>query len=552
MAKVITLAFDAKLAPFVRSAVQAAQKIQHIAGATKKLTSALGKTATAAEKTGTALEKKGRAAGRGASSMGELTTRLRSMLGPAAVLTAGVALLTKGLRAMVAESDRAKQRLTELADPTKLLQQIATSPADFLELQAKARALAKREGMTEEQALRTTYFAYSGMVGHELGTIGKASRFMQPQAAAELIGALSAKATFGEAAGTGEQIFSQVIKAARESAFSTEQMKQAAILSSSGAKQVGASLPEMLGVIAATSQAFAGAPERSATAMRAVASALAKGIEVERVIPKQEALAREAAGETVSRRKTLAGKEEYVLTEQVELAGQGLLAGLQRLRTEFPEQYAEMIKREKQFRAGALAIEGDLAAIPGAIALIRRDKETLEAWHSQLKTAELAGIAAPREEKGAAEGRRITEVKKFAVAASRRAAAIDHYADESLGADENRALRMAKLAGLGVHEFGEKTGLGLPFVLENAAFSAGKSGNVGREIVNVLQLILEETGKGILRESQPTGLYMHQVIFWQEMRDIFRGGPGLRPAGADVREGMEDAGALQRQGETNY
>ncbi len=399
--KDIVLKFGADLAPFNKATNRSQQRIKALEKQVGKLTGKLGRMQQVSQKAGQSFERTGR-------SSGELLSRMKSMIGPAAALTAGVLAVTMALRPMGTEATEAKDRLLGLQDPTKKLQQIAPTLARslnitveqaFLQLQKQARDIAKT-GIAggEEAAIDVIFNTFSASAQGELKTIIESAKFVDPTSIAQAIGAFQSPAVFGKAAGTGPQILSQLALAGPRSAFTIEETVKQATRLAPFAKNAGVDLTDLLATLSQSSFGFIGqgGPERQSTAVTAVLKELFKG---------------GPAGE----------KFTGTIVEQ-----------LQQFQSQFPEGFAARQKGNIRFTQGAGPILGSAENINLIRPEIRAERESIASLKSQLRIADLPSIAGPRLARGATERRAQTAAAVLGPRALGRERAIDLFASAAL------------------------------------------------------------------------------------------------------------------------
>jgi hypothetical protein len=123
------------------------------------------------------------------------------------------------------------------------LAQIATSASDLDAMLAQADQLSERFGMSREQSRGLIFSARSEGFTGDVDTVARASRVIDTEAQAKLVGVLSRQ--FGDATNTAQNL-SAVLAAAGGSAFNFETVGANVIKSASAARASGADLPETL------------------------------------------------------------------------------------------------------------------------------------------------------------------------------------------------------------------------------------------------------------------------------------------------------------------
>ena len=156
---------------------------------------------------------------------------------------AAVGVIRAGLAEVRAEQEKSLESLQGLADPERRLAQIATSASDLDAMLAQADQLSERFGMSREQSRGLIFSARSEGFTGDVDTVARASRVIDTDAQAKLVGVLSRQ--FGDSTNTAQNL-SAVLAAAGGSAFNFETVGANVIKSASAARASGADLPETL------------------------------------------------------------------------------------------------------------------------------------------------------------------------------------------------------------------------------------------------------------------------------------------------------------------
>ncbi len=436
--KDIELKFGADLAPFNKATNRSQQRIKALEKQSGKLTGKLGRMQRATSKTGREFKTTdGAAAG--------LLTRMSSMIGPAALLTAGIGTVATALRTMAAEAANAKEKLLGEVDATKKLQQVApqvakdlgiSDEAAFKILKKKADDIAATGSIPGgfSGAAETIFKSVSGGTFGAIDEIVKSAKFTDPAAISDALGKLRDPAGFGPGIGSPSGVISKFSFAAPISDFLIEEQTRQATELSSFAKEAGIGFDELLAALTGSSRGFP-TSQRQTTGFRAILSTIRK-VEAER----GEAF----AGTTISEK-------------------------LRAFREADPKRFAEAKNRE-EFVLGLGPIEGAVERSKALLPQIVSQGETLAAFEKQLKLAGIPEISLPRRTRGATELRAQTEADVLGPRALRRGKAIDLFAAASLekqqAAQESGETgnleaftRAIGLLGLKIDSFLEDTGV---------------------------------------------------------------------------------------------
>ena len=369
------ITFDARIGSVMRKMAKLGEAQLKVKGGTKALTKEVGKLERG-------LNKKGKAAGDAGGSIGSLTSKIQSMVSPAAALTVGVLAVKRALASMGEEASRAKDRLLALQEPTKKLQQIAGQVAKdlgipiedaFRFLKKKAEDIAKTGAIPGgfAGAIETIFQSVSGGSFSAIDEIVEAAKFTDPTAVSAALGKLRDPAGFGPGIGSPAGVISKFAFAAPISDFLIEEQTKQASELVSFAKEAGIGFDELLAALTGASRGFPN-PQRQTTGFRAILSTIRK-VEAERGEP---------------------------------FAGRTIFEKLRAFEAADPERFAQAKNRE-EFVLGLGPIRGASERTRGLLPQITAEGKTLAAFREEVGLADIPEIKGPREARGAAEALRI-------------------------------------------------------------------------------------------------------------------------------------------------
>jgi hypothetical protein len=156
---------------------------------------------------------------------------------------AAVGVIKAGLAEVRAEQEKSLESLQGLAEPERRLAQIATSAQDLDQMLAQADQLSERFGMSREASRGLIFSARSEGFTGDIDTVARASRVVDTEAQAKLVGVLARQFGTGTSAA---QNLSAVLTAAGGSAFNFETVGANVVKSAAAARASGADLPETL------------------------------------------------------------------------------------------------------------------------------------------------------------------------------------------------------------------------------------------------------------------------------------------------------------------
>lgn len=306
-------------------------------------------------------QKKATEEGFGGKALGDLQSYAAGLVS----VTAAAAAVVGTLQKIRQENQQLAEGLKGQEGGLKRLSQVATSPAEFEQLRGMAKKVALTEGMPMAQAAGFVFQAKSqGLLG-DLDALAATSRFTDAEAMAQSVGKF--KSAFGAAeAGSAESLVSKFIQAASSSDVAIEDIARAAVIPAQAMVGVGAGDEELLGLVSALSPAFK-SPETAAQRLQALATVVNRGV----------------TRKTGRRVRDPITKKLVAEEQQIQFGGGGLLAGLERYQTEFPEEFKAAMLQSVEAGAAAQAIATNLPTVRQRVAEVTAAGTTLAPLRQQ-------------------------------------------------------------------------------------------------------------------------------------------------------------------------
>jgi hypothetical protein len=304
-----------------------------------------------------------------------------------------------------------------LAEPERRLAQIATSAQDLDQMLAQADQLSERFGMSREASRGLIFSARSEGFTGDIDTVARASRVVDTESQAKLVGVLARQFGTGTSAA---QNLSAVLTAAGGSAFNFETVGANVVKSAAAARASGADLPETLAANAQLANLIGDAAGDRVRAFASMAS----------LDPELQGKGIMGAVDAISKMTD---------KQRLDVLGSGM---------EVNEAYRLLLENSKAVRESSEAIRADIAATAGGGGALSGALATVEG-SNRFMTRE-AVARAQRSQEIATESRFSADEAAFqAGLAGARADAFRNNGGAMAGGFGSLAARTARGVGVG-------------------------------------------------------------------------------------------------------